>query len=49
MLGSGEGLPEGVATAVPVAADVPPWLTPVVAVLPGQLVARALAGARGST
>ncbi len=47
LLGSGEDLPAGVATSVPVAPGAPPWLTPVVAVIPGQLVARALAAARG--
>lgn len=40
-------LPDGVTTVVPVPAGVPPWLSPVVAVVPGQLVARALATARG--
>lgn len=40
-------LPDGVATVVPIPAGVPPWLSPVVGVVPGQLVARALAVARG--
>jgi glucosamine--fructose-6-phosphate aminotransferase (isomerizing) len=44
---TGAGLPAGVATIVPIPAGVPPWLTPVVAVIPGQLVARALAISRG--
>ena len=39
--------PSGVDTVVPVAAGVPPWLSPVTAVVPGQLVARALAEVRG--
>jgi glucosamine--fructose-6-phosphate aminotransferase (isomerizing) len=38
---------DGVATVVAIPADVPPWLSPVVAVVPGQLVARALAESRG--
>ncbi|SHH40734.1 glutamine--fructose-6-phosphate transaminase [Jatrophihabitans endophyticus] len=40
-------LPDGVTTIVPVPAGVPPWLSAVVAVVPGQLVARALAVSRG--
>lgn len=43
----GGALPAGVATSVPVADGVPWWLSPVVAALPGQLIARATARARG--
>ncbi|MES1172645.1 MAG: SIS domain-containing protein [Bacteroidota bacterium] len=38
---------DGVAARLPLAADVPEWLSPITAVLPGQLWALALARARG--
>ncbi len=44
---AGEPAAGGVDTVVPVATGVPPWLSPVTAVVPGQLVARALAEVRG--
>jgi glutamine---fructose-6-phosphate transaminase (isomerizing) len=46
-LPEGTAPPAGVDTVVPGPAGVPTWLSPVVAVVPGQLVARSLAVGRG--
>lgn len=43
----GAALPDGIAATVPVADGVPWWLSPVIAALPGQLLARATARRRG--